>query len=335
MSAVRRVINLLKGLSWLVRGPGLRGRVQHIEQRLRDVTSGASQQLQLLQQAEVHLAQIQARLSGLEAQLADIDGAANRFDRYWRSRADVLGHKMLLDVNDSVVAPLLREQGTFEPLETSLVQRELKEGDVVVDVGANIGYYTLIFARLVGESGKVYAFEPDPANFQLLKKNVQLNGYRNIVLERKAVADRTGRRRLYLAPHNKGDHRLYAPPENRPWVDVEAVALDDYFAARDERIAFIKMDIQGAEGAALTGMRRLLERNPAARLVSEFWPSGLRLSGTDPGAYLEQLERLGFRLYNIDEEAERVEPADAPRLLQTYLPEKDNFTNLLCVRKAG
>ena len=88
--------------------------------------------------------------------------------------AVVHGHKMFLDPKDSLRLSIF---GVYEPFETDLVQHEVGEGDVVLDIGANIGYYTLIFARIVGEGGKVFAFEPDPDNFALLKKNVEASGY--------------------------------------------------------------------------------------------------------------------------------------------------------------
>jgi len=116
---------------------------------------------------------------------------------------------------------------------------------VVVDIGANIGYYTLIFARLVGEQGRVFAFEPDPANFSLLAKNVAVNNYHNVELIQKAVSDQTGNARLYLSPKSTVDHRIYSSNDNRKFIDVEAVRLDDYFLDNNGKIDFIKMDIQG------------------------------------------------------------------------------------------
>lgn len=98
--------------------------------------------------------------------------------------AEVQGHKMFLDSKDSL---RLSIHGIYEPLETELAKKEVKKGNVVLDIGANIGYYTLIFAKLVGEDGKVFAFEPDPTNFALLKKNVEMNGYKNVMFVQKAV----------------------------------------------------------------------------------------------------------------------------------------------------
>ena len=120
--------------------------------------------------------------------------------------AEVQGHKMFLDSKDALGLSI---NEIYEPLETEFVKKEVKKGNVVLDIGANIGYYTLIFAKLVGENGKVFAFEPDPTNFALLKKNVEMNGYKNVVLVQRAVSNKTGKLKLYLCEDNPGDHRIY------------------------------------------------------------------------------------------------------------------------------
>src|SRR5207237_678248 len=157
--------------------------------------------------------------------------------------------------------------------------------------GANIGYYTLVFAELVGDSGRVFAFEPEPANFALLSENTGLNGRANVTLVNAAVADAGGRLPLYLAGENKGDHRLFdSPGESRDSVAVEVVQLDEYLADHPREIDFVKIDIQGSEGGALEGMASLLERSRDVELLVEFWPDGLRTFGTDPEEFLESLE---------------------------------------------
>src|ERR1700674_193031 len=95
----------------------------------------------------------------------------------------IQGHTMFLDRNDSLQ---LYATGIYEPIETEIVKREVRSGEVVLDIGAHIGYYTLLFARLVGESGRVFAFEPDPANFAILSSNVAVNAYENVTLIRSA-----------------------------------------------------------------------------------------------------------------------------------------------------
>ncbi len=89
----------------------------------------------------------------------------------------VQGHKLFLDKLDTLE---LATREIYEPLETQLLLKRLKPGQTFVDIGANIGYYTLLAARQVGPAGRVYAFEPDEENFKLLQKNTEINGYSNV-----------------------------------------------------------------------------------------------------------------------------------------------------------
>jgi FkbM family methyltransferase len=244
----------------------------------------------------------------------------------------VHGHRMLLHAHDRVIAVNLEAHGTFEPFETELVDRLLQPGDTVFDLGANIGYYTLLFARRVGPEGRVFAFEPEPDNYRLLQQNVQMNGYRNVTLVPMAVSDWDQELQLFLCDANKGDHRAYDSGDGRPSVVVRATRLDSFFQGWEGKVALIKMDIQGSEWKALKGMRALLQRQEDVTLLTEFWPLGLRTCGAEPAAFLQLLGELGFTLYQIDDVRERLTAADPADLLETYLPERDNFTNLLCVR---
>ncbi len=197
------------------------------------------------------------------------------------------GLRMYLDPTDTVLSRMILAYGDWEARETAWFLRTVKRGDTIVDAGANVGYYTIIGSRLVGDRGKVYAFEPDPTNFELLRKNVKLNGLTNVVLERKALSNRKGTVKLYIATENKGDHRIYQPEgESRLSVDVEAVRLDEYFQDRKPGIDFIKIDTQGAEGLILEGMKGLLEgRTDGPTIFMELWPHALKEMGTDPGAF--------------------------------------------------
>ena len=80
----------------------------------------------------------------------------------------------------------------WEETETHWFVQSIRPGDVVVDLGANVGYYTILRGKLVGEIGRVYAFEPDPVGFEILRRNVRLNGLHNVVLEQKAVSSKPG-----------------------------------------------------------------------------------------------------------------------------------------------
>jgi len=239
---------------------------------------------------------------------------------------EVFGHKMFLDREDSL---RLSVGEVHDPPGTELIKKEIKKGDIVLDIGANIGYFTLLFAKLVGKEGKVFAFEPDPDNFSLLEKNVKLNGYQNVILIRGAVSSETGKIRLYLSEENKADNRIYNSGDSRRSIEVEAIRLDDYFESYEGEIDFIKMDIQGAEAKAIQGMPLLLQKNRSIKLLTEFWPFGLTKSGVEPEVYLNLLTDYHFELYDIKRKKTKKELAG---ILQTYTYKKQNSTNLFCVK---
>jgi len=248
-------------------------------------------------------------------------------------RQDVIeidGHKMFLDHQDSLG---LSKHGVFEPFETEICKREIKPGDVVVDVGANIGYYTLIFARLVGPQGKVYAFEPDPYVYGILKANVEANGYKNVILEQKAVSNWLGEANLHLSPGNLGDHRLYDSNDGRPTIAVEVITLDNYFEYRENRVDFIKMDIQGAEPGAFSGMISLIQSNENLKLTSEFWPAGLQRFGIGAEEYLEMVQNAGFNFFEIDESIKKLRLLEVSNILEMYPAESESHTNLLLMKE--
>lgn len=227
---------------------------------------------------------------------------------------------------------VLMQGRLFEPYETLLIRREIRPGDVVLDIGANIGYYTIQLGRLVGPLGKVIAFEPDVDNFQLLEQNVRANGFTNIELVNAAVADWCGRSPLHRSPNNPGDHRLFNPEETRDTVDVEVTTLDAFFQRRDRRVDFIKMDIQGAELHAIHGARGVIAANPFLKLICEFWPGGLKMAGSDPQSLLAELRRLGFCSLEIDQTTGQLVPPQPMRLLEALSATQGSFTSLYCIK---
>lgn len=235
------------------------------------------------------------------------------------------GYRMILDDKDS---SRLSINGTLEPCETELFCKELNEGNIVLDIGANIGYYTLLASKKVGNKGKVYAFEPDPTNFSILKKNIAINRCENVVLVNKAVADRSETLNFYLSDVNNGDHRAYVSEEIRASISIPCTSIDDYFKDKHENIDFIKIDIQGFECKALRGMQGTLRNSTKTKLTAEFWPYGLTRAGDSPQELIRLLRDSNFELYEIDETSSRIEPINIDRLLSTYTADKKDYTNL-------
>ncbi|HJT23890.1 MAG TPA: FkbM family methyltransferase, partial [bacterium] len=237
----------------------------------------------------------------------------------------VQGHRMWLDDKDTLE---LAVHEVYEPVETGLLKEHLKPGQVFVDIGANIGYYTLLATRIVGPKGKVYAFEPDPTNFTLLQKNISTNGYTNVVAVNKALSNKAGTAKLYINPSNRGDHRIYDSHDGRPSVEIAMTTVDEYFKKLDKKVHFIKMDIQGAEAAALAGMKGLIRKNKGLKLVTEFSPGALKAFGADPQRYLKDLAALGFRFLEISEKKKSVKPVTPAQLLKRKWGGSEDYTNL-------
>ncbi len=244
---------------------------------------------------------------------------------------DVHGSKMHLRAID-VVSLSIALTGAWEPFETKLVTKVVRRGNVAVDVGAHIGYYTLLLSRLVGETGQVYAFEPDSSAFSILEKNVQVNGYRNIVLYRKAVAAEAGRALL--------DGWVLRNPEqagktsgNKACQEVEAVRLDDYLERIGERIDFLKLDIEGQEYNALQGARKIIESNPDVIVLSEFHPDRLSEYGVKPKAYIDFLMEKGFTISGVSASTGELVRIVFPEDPNLYSAIARNYPNLFCSRR--
>ena len=213
---------------------------------------------------------------------------------------DVQGSKMYISSKDRSVSPSLFRKGVYEDYTTEVFKNLIKPNMTVVDIGANIGYYTLIAGRL---AGKVYAFEPEPHNYDLLVKNVAINNYKNIVTIQKAVSYRSGKTRFYIDKVNLGGHSFAQDTilERAGCLEVEAITLDEFFenAFHDSGIDIIKMDVEGAEGLVIEGAEKILRRK--LRIVMEFLPRGLRNLGTDPLSLLHKIRDCGFEIKVIDE----------------------------------
>jgi FkbM family methyltransferase len=234
---------------------------------------------------------------------------------------EVQGHRMFINPKDDVLGVLLDPY--YEKEVGEVVQKEVKKGDVVADLGAHIGFYTLMMAKLVGKEGKVYAFEPDPVNFSFLKKNVERNGYKNVVLFQKAVSNETGKGNLYIGKARSLD-RIYPFEGQQGSLEIERVRLDDVI---QEKLGFIKMDVEGAEGLALQGMKRILD-SPSLKMVLEINPSMEEEAGTN---YLDVLQLLsGFRLHLIKKEGLE-EILEAQSFFETQKALKEGV-NVFCIK---
>jgi FkbM family methyltransferase len=229
------------------------------------------------------------------------------------------------------------ETGTkpdLEPLETCVFLSLLSDRPQVLDLGANIGWFTALAAASAQGRGEVVAFEPEAANFAALANNVFGNRLFNVRLARYGVGDADGEAALYLCPENPGDHRTQ-PVEGREAAPIQIVRLDSFFADSPFVPDLVKIDIQGAELAALRGGARLFARagTGCAKLI-EFWPGGMRGGVEEADALIETLFAFGQPVWVFHHEGEgSLRPVTAEVLGQAVRgcihPSQPAYLNLL------
>ena len=219
--------------------------------------------------------------------------------------AEVFGNKLFLSKKGLALS--ISHYGTYEELEAKIMEEKIEMGNIVVDVGANIGLHTLNMARIVGNTGQVFAFEPDPSNFEILKKNVKINNYKNIILEQKAVGDKHGRTTLYQSDH-PGKHRIFPQTEQaKSQVQVELTNLDNYFDSdMIDKINFIKIDVEGLEFSVLKGMKNILKNSKKIKILFEFMPENTMEVGFTPIELLNYLTSNDFKLYCMDDKTKKL-----------------------------
>ena len=195
---------------------------------------------------------------------------------------------------------------------SGLIAREVGAGMVAVDVGANVGWYTLALARRVGAGGRVVALEPEARCFELLRRAVGGGRCTQVEPRQIAAADYSGWTTLYVSDADQGDHRVLPAAEERRQQTVRAVNLDDLLADAP-RIDFVKLAVQGAEVAVLRGMRRTLSGHPELRLLCAISPALLERAGAGADALFEPLRDAGFVPHHVRHTgvAEPIHPAAA------------------------
>jgi FkbM family methyltransferase len=177
--------------------------------------------------------------------------------------------------------------GTYEPEQTRLFERLLRPGHTVLDVGANVGYYTLLASVLVGDSGRVHAFEPEPRNAGFLRRHASINRRANVRVEQAAVSDREGTARFHFGSGSGTGHLADAGA-----LEVRTLRLDDYCAEHGLAPGAVKIDVEGAELSVLQGARETLARHRPVLFLSTH--------GADVhAASLAFLRELGYRVSPI------------------------------------
>lgn len=254
---------------------------------------------------------------------------------YQRLRQDELidvrtgGHLWRLDTRDRFFTTSLVLTGQHEQWETPIFSGFLAPGMTVVDVGAHVGYYTLLAAKLVGPTGRVYAFEPNPENYALLTQNLRTNGYPDVTAVNCAVTDGDGEAELFVDPLNSGGGRLQAPGHSTVHYRVRATSLDAALHHELGMIDLLKLDVEGSEPLVYDGMQTLLRQDRIARIMMELFPDALHEAGRSPQELLDGFTRYGFRPYQINERTGRLAPATLEDFLARCTHDHGTYAFLL------
>jgi len=164
----------------------------------------------------------------------------------------------------------LLNHGVWEPSTTMFLMKELKTGNVFIDIGANIGYYTCLAATKIRNEGVVVAFEPEPIMYRILKLNINLNKLDNVLCEPYAVDLQDGISLLFINPVETGSHSLIPKVTGMKAIKVKTVTLDSYFSSQRLPLPdFVKIDVEGAEFRVLLGMKRIIKNVPNIKIIVE------------------------------------------------------------------
>ena len=190
---------------------------------------------------------------------------------------------LYVNLRNLAITPTILKTGWWEPWNDILLRSLLAPGMSFANAGANIGYHTVLGAKLVEHQGRVFAFEPNPATFALLEKGVAFNGFaERTTLYHAAVTDAAGAGSLYFVPGRRGGGGLRAQLENpadpkfASATKVASVTLNSTVGAALDTLDFLFMDIDGGEGAAILGGRDLIRRSRELRLILEWSASAVQ-----------------------------------------------------------
>jgi FkbM family methyltransferase len=230
-------------------------------------------------------------------------------------------------LNRALVAWLLKV-GLMARAERQFFEKTLGSEQIVVDVGANQGVFTLLFSRLVGPDGRAVALEPSPALFKALDGNCRINAADNVTRLPVAAGATRSQGVLNCSRFNGGDNRL-SNSQKGPSAVVEIVPLDEILP--NEQVDLIKIDVQGYELHVAKGMQAIVERSPAIKVLFEYWPVGLKHAGSASVELLEFFMTRHFSLFELSPGGFR--RCDGHDILRSKKVGFWSWRNLLAVRE--
>ena len=326
-------------------------RITSLEQKIDYLAAAENRAAKATEAVEAGQARMKdellARIEGLEAALARSEAALVRSEAALARaeaarRAPVFhaGQNITVTEVDGFILGVPGEEwrlgayyalrGLPEPGMLRLFASLLRPGMTFADVGAHIGIYTLTALRVLAGNGRVHAFEPSPRTFQILRDNVQVNGFLesgSAILHPIAIAGEEGTAELTVYAANSGHNTLFGADTGGERLAVRTRTLDEVLAG-EPRLDLVKIDAEGAEPGVLRGMAKLFDRHPGVRVFFEFAPEHLRRAGVDPLQWVNDLTAGGFTLRRVEDVTGELLPVENEDLVHCI------SWNLLLTRSA-
>jgi FkbM family methyltransferase len=200
---------------------------------------------------------------------------------------------LVLDEDDALITPLVREHRSWEGDVVAFVRSCLDPGMTFVDVGAHVGYFSVLASSIVGDSGRVFAVEPEPRNLELLRANLWRNACDNVTVLPVAAYDRRGHVRFVSNPDGFAGSWI-EPNQGETGTMAPCAPLDALLG--EQTVDVMKIDIERSEPEAISGAERLIHTSHTLDIVAEFWPTHPYANGRSPAAVLAYYESLGLEL---------------------------------------
>jgi len=235
-------------------------------------------------------------------------------------------HKIYFPANDFLLPELFTQVNLYEGSTVNLLKKLLQNGMNVINIGANVGYFTLLAARQVGSSGKVIAFEPKEENVSFLRKNVEENKYTNVNVIHKAVTNKNEEAKLLVGPSSAWNFITQHDMKGFPQESVTTTTIDEFLQDHPLKIDFIIMDAEGSEPYILEGMKEMINQNPNVQIITEYNLHTLKELGKSGEYFLQQIEKLGFSIFLIEESSGKLISRNIDEILNKF--PIGTFTNL-------
>lgn len=255
-------------------------------------------------------------------------------DKNYKEAYDRYLGNIAFPVYDDLISKSINQDGIWEENEFNWVIKNVKEGDVCINIGANVGYFTCVMSRKTGKTGKVFSIEANPEFDYFLNKNIERTNMDNVSLIMSAAGNVSGTTELFINSNNCGDNRVFNPniiknassdrwSNTREVVSVPIDKVDNLVFS--DKVDVVLIDCQGWDHEVIRGMKGIIEKNKP-KILTEFVPKWLVDLGEDPIDILKEYQDFGYDLLCPDLEIN--DPFDANKLLEEMKIKGLWFTNI-------